>query len=169
MKQYKIFILIFLSFCNLVFCQLTGKIVGISDGDTVTLLDNSNVQHKIRLWGIDAPEKKQDYGAKAKEHLSDLIFGEYVHVTSKGKDRYGRILGIIYLENPSVDKDGHLSLEMININYEMVKSGFAWKYKYTSSKELQKLQQEAKDKKKGLWNSSNPMNPIEFRKLKAKK
>ena len=66
---------------------ITGKVVGVSDGDTITVLDASNQKHKIRLDGIDAPESNQDYGSRAKQSLSDLVFGKTVTVTSSKKDR----------------------------------------------------------------------------------
>jgi len=72
---------------------ITGKVVGVSDGDTITVLDADKRQHKIRLEGIDAPESSQDYGSRAKQSLSDLVFGKTVTVTSSKRDRYGRVLG----------------------------------------------------------------------------
>jgi len=72
---------------------LQGHVVGISDGDTITLLDDSNIQHKIRLSGIDAPEKKQPFGQASKQSLSDLVYNKAVKVDWTKKDRYGRIVG----------------------------------------------------------------------------
>src|SRR5262245_50122747 len=72
---------------------IIGKVVGVSDGDTITVLDEQKRQYKIRLEGIDAPESKQDYGSRAKQSLSDLVFNKTVTVTSSKKDRYGRVLG----------------------------------------------------------------------------
>lgn len=72
---------------------ITGKVIGVSDGDTITILDSGNRQHKIRLEGIDAPESNQAFGSRAKQSLSDLVFGKTVTVTSRKKDRYGRVLG----------------------------------------------------------------------------
>src|SRR5262245_56000573 len=68
---------------------ITGKVVGVSDGDTITVFDASNEQHKICLEGIAAPKSNQDYGNRAKQSLSDLVFGKKVTVTSKWKDKYG--------------------------------------------------------------------------------
>ncbi|HKQ93064.1 MAG TPA: thermonuclease family protein [Blastocatellia bacterium] len=72
---------------------ITGKVVGVSDGDTITVLDAGNQQHKVRLVGIDAPESDQEYGSRAKQSLSDLVFGKTVTVFTLAKDRYGRVLG----------------------------------------------------------------------------
>jgi endonuclease YncB( thermonuclease family) len=92
-----------------------GKVVKIADGDTITVLLDKT-QHKIRLEGIDAPEKGQAYGTKARQALADKVFGETVRVDWKKRDRYGRIIGRVYLGNR-------------DIALEMVKDGFAWHYK----------------------------------------
>ena len=75
--------------------QLTGRVVAVADGDTITVLDSAQRQTKVRLSGIDAPEKKQPYGARAKQHLAGLVFGKVVDVDWKKHDRYGRILGTV--------------------------------------------------------------------------
>ena len=72
---------------------LAGKVVAIADGDTLTVLDSVNAQHRIRLQGIDAPESGQAFGTRSKQHLSDLVFGKQVTVEYDKKDRYGRTLG----------------------------------------------------------------------------
>lgn len=131
--------------------QLKGKIVKVQDGDTVTLLDSDNTQHKIRLNGIDAPENGQPYGDKSKEYLSNLIFGKTVTVEYKKKDQYKRILGVIYLGE-------------VNINAEMIRSGYAWNYKYSRDKYYIKLQEKAKADKRGLWKDENAIDPWQWRK-----
>lgn len=132
---------------------LKGKIIRVSDGDTVILLDSDNAQHKIRLHGIDAPENGQPYGDKSKEHLSDLILGKTVSIEWKKKDQYKRILGVIYLGD-------------VNINAEMIRSGYAWNYKYSKDKYYIKLQEKAKAEKKGLWKDKNAIDPWQWRKEK---
>lgn len=77
---------------------LTGRVVGVADGDTVTVLDASKVQHKVRLSGIYAPEKSQPYGQRSKAHLSDLVFDQRVEVDSSKTDRYGRLVGKIVVQ-----------------------------------------------------------------------
>ena len=96
--------------------QATGKVIRVADGDTITILDPSNTQLKIRLNKIDAPEKAQAFGQRSKQHLSDIVFGRSVTVTWDEKDRYGRILGTVWL-------DGR------DINLQMVRDGLAWHYK----------------------------------------
>lgn len=135
---------------------LRGKVVRVSDGDTVVLLDADNTQHKIRLNGIDAPENGQPYGDKSKEYLSNLIAGKEVTVEVKGTDQYKRILGVVYLGE-------------VNINAEMVRAGYAWNYKYSKDKYYIKLQEKAKAEKKGLWMDSNAIDPWMWRKERKKK
>jgi endonuclease YncB( thermonuclease family) len=82
---------------------ITGKVVGVSDGDTITVLDADKRQHKVRLDGIDAPESNQDFGSRAKQSLSDLVFGKTVTVTSAKRDRYGRIVGQVLCDGKSAN------------------------------------------------------------------
>lgn len=137
--------------------EIRGKVVGIADGDTITVLDAGKVQHKIRLEGIDAPEKGQAFGTKSREAMSEKVGGEEVVVRWEKKDRYGRILGDVYLG------DRH-------INLEMVQDGLAWHYKqYSKAKELADAEDEARKAKKGLWVDKQPVPPWEFRKREREK
>jgi endonuclease YncB( thermonuclease family) len=136
--------------------EIAGRIVGVADGDTVTILDAAKVQHKIRLDRIDAPEKKQAFGEKAKQHLSEMVFGKDVRVEYTSKDRYGRILGIVRV-------DGR------DINLQMIKDGFAWHYKhYDKTPSYAQAEVEAREAKKGLWVDANPIAPYDFRKMGRK-
>ena len=137
--------------------ELRGKVVSIADGDTITVLDSAKVQHKIRLQGIDAPEKKQAFGTKSKELMSEKVGGEEVVVQWKEKDRYGRILGEVMVGKR-------------HINLEMVQDGMAWHYTtYSKSKELAKAEDEARKAKKGLWADKEPVPPWEYRKTEREK
>jgi endonuclease YncB( thermonuclease family) len=137
--------------------EIRGKVVSIADGDTITLLDAAKVQHKIRFQGIDAPEKKQAFGTKSKEVLSEKIGEKEVVVTWKEKDRYGRILGEVMLGNR-------------HINLEMVQDGMAWHYKqYSKSKELANAEDAARKAEEGLWVDKEPVPPWEFRKNEREK
>lgn len=118
--------------------DIYGKVVSITDGDTVIILTNKK-QTKIRLAEIDTPEKNQPYGKKAKKALSDFIFGKVVRVEVETIDRYGRTIGTIFLDN-------------LNINKEMVRAGHAWVYRrYAKDKTLFKLERSAKKNMLGLW------------------
>ena len=130
--------------------DLVGKVVGVSDGDTITVLvDKKPI--KIRLEGIDAPEAKQSFGNRSKQALSDLVFGKEVRVKKTGEDRYGRSLGF-------VSRDG------IDINAKMIQDGWAWHYKkYNRDSKLADLELEARVAKRGLWAEANPLAPWDFR------
>jgi len=78
--------------------EITGKVVAIADGDTITVLQNKT-QYKIRLYGIDTPEKAQDFGRRAKQFTSDLVYGKHVKVVQEDIDRYGRIVGMVYVND----------------------------------------------------------------------
>lgn len=105
-----------LAFALPAWADFTGEVVGVADGDTITVLDADNVQHKIRLTGIDAPEKKQPFGNRSKQSLSDMVFNKTVTVETDKRDRYGRELGKVLADGKDV-------------NLEQVRAGFAWHYK----------------------------------------
>jgi micrococcal nuclease len=129
---------------------LTGKVVRIADGDTVTILVGGN-QVRIRLFGIDAPERGQEYSRKSTEALADLVFGKEVRVVVHDKDRYGRTVGDIYVGNTFV-------------NEKMVKDGWAWNYAhYSKSKLYAALEREAREAKRGLWAGKMPIPPWDYR------
>ena len=154
MQRLVFTIFIFLSFLIVQAETLIGKVIRIADGDTFTLLVDKK-QHRIRLYGIDAPETKggQPYSQKSKEQLSSLIAGKIVIVEVKDTDRYGQYLGIV-----STD-------QVKDVNLEMIKSGMAWHYSYYDNTPSYKLAQEqAKKTKKGLWQDPKPINPYEWRK-----
>ena len=136
---------------------LSGKVVKIADGDTFTLLVNNHDQVKVRLDGIDAPEKKQAFGNKAKQYLSSMIWGTPVTVKVLKKDRYGRSIGKV---STSKVKD---------VNLEMIKAGYAWHYKeYNKEKSYASAEINARKRKLGLWQDRNPIKPQDFRKMKRK-
>ena len=135
----KLFFILCILLTNNVFAEnLTGKVVGITDGDTATVLIH-NKQTKVRLAEIDTPEKNQPYGQKAKKALSDYIFGKTVRIKVDTIDRYGRTVGTIFLND-------------LNINKEMVKAGHAWVYvQYAKDKTLFVLEKNARENQLGLW------------------
>ena len=133
--------------------NLVGKVISIKDGDTIELLVKKT-SLKIRLYGIDCPEKGQDFGNQATQYISQLCFQQEVTVEPHGKDKYGRLLGVVLL------KGG------VNLNQKMVEAGYAWRYKYSNDKTLLLLQQQAQKKKVGLWIMPNAIAPWEFRKAK---
>ena len=123
-----------------------GKVVSIADGDTVTVL-RGREQVKVRLNGIDAPEKNQSFGTKSKDALAALAFGNTVTVRSSGTDRYGRTLGVIVADG-------------VNVNEQLVANGWAWHYKqYSTDAKLAQLEASAKAGGKGLWADPNQSSP----------
>jgi len=142
---------------------LYGRVVGVADGDTVTVLDESRHQHKIRLVGIDAPEKKMPFGNRSKQFLSDLVFDRQVQVEYSKKDRYGRTVGKIIVGG--VDAD-----------LAQVKAGMAWHYKkYQLEQSIEdraayaQAEEEARMSRRGLWNDADPVPPWDWRKRKKEK
>ena len=145
---------------------LTGKVVAVSDGDTVTVLDADRNQHKIRLMGIDAPEKAQAYGQKSKQHLSGLVFGREVLVEWHKRDRYQRIVGKVFVAPPgcaTCDKNVDASLDQIQ-------AGMAWWYrKYAKEQSVEDrlsydaAEAEARNRGIGLWRDPDPMPPWDYR------
>jgi endonuclease YncB( thermonuclease family) len=137
---------------------ITGRVVGVADGDTITILDNTNTQHKIRLAGIDTPEKNQAFGNVSKKTLSDLIFGKQVTVDWQNHDRYARTVGKVIVNG-------------MDVNLEQIKHGLAWFYnKYQNELPTQDrleysvAQDYAKQGRLGLWTDSNPIPPWDYRK-----
>ena len=132
------------------YSQLVGKVISVADGDTFTMLVN-NEQIKIRLHGIDCPEKGQDFGTVAKKFISDRVFGKIVSVEKLDTDRYGRTIGMVTVDG-------------LNINEELLKAGLAWHYKqYDKNPEWARMEQDAKNAKKGLWVQPNAIPPWEWR------
>ena len=139
----------------------TGTIIGVHDGDTVTLLTPHHKQIKIRLANIDAPELKQPYGMTAKQTLSNFIFQKHVIVTAKNKDRYGRTIGTI------TRSDDHL-----NINTALISVGAVWVYRtYAKDPTLIQIENTARNAGKGLWslNDQPPVPPWDWRKSKTRR
>ena len=127
------------------------RVVGVHDGDTVTCLDETNTQQKVRLAEIDAPELGQDYGKVARESLAELVFGKTVTVQEEGKDRYGRWIG-------------RMQVDGIDVNRRLVATGNAWHYAdYSQDPALQTLQEQARAQRLGLWAQPEPVAPWDFR------
>jgi endonuclease YncB( thermonuclease family) len=134
----------------------SGKVIGVSDGDTITVLQN-RTDTRVRLHGVDCPEKGQAFGNRAKEFTADLVLGQSVTIRPRGVDRYGRTVGEVLLP------DGR------NLSEELVRSGFAWWFrKYAASdKSLARLEADAHTARKGLWADLHPVPPWEWRDQRA--
>ncbi|MFO7541379.1 MAG: thermonuclease family protein [Thiobacillus sp.] len=139
---------------------LTGRVVGIADGDTLTLLDATNTQHKIRLAGIDSPEKGQAYGQVCKQSLSDLAYNRMVAVESNKLDRYGRAIGKVLVNGEDA-------------NLEQLRRGCGWHYKkYQNEQSLDDrssystAEEVARASRVGLWSDAGAVPPWEWRKAR---
>ncbi|MFI5446201.1 thermonuclease family protein [Polaromonas sp. UC242_47] len=138
---------------------LQGTVVGISDGDTITVLDASKTSHKIRLSGIDAPEKKQAFGNISKQSLSDMVYERTVTVEYTKEDRYGRKLGKVLVNG-------------VDANLVQVRMGLAWHYKKYQKEqppedrlEYTRAEAKAKEAGRGLWRDGQAVPPWDWRKL----
>ena len=157
MKQLSLFLLVSISINTSIFAQkqpgkLTGKVIHIVDGDTFDLLTEDTVKVRIRLNGIDCPERKQDYYQVCKDALNTFIFGKKVILITHGKDRWRRVIADVYMNNDY-------------INLKMVENGFAWHFKkYSKDTHLATAEENARKKKSGIWKMKNPEAPWNFRK-----
>ncbi|WP_160138485.1 thermonuclease family protein [Chryseobacterium sp. c4a] len=144
-----------LLFPAILFSQTSGKVIKISDGDTITVLLKGNIQKKLRLAEVDCPESGQAFGKNAKQFTSSQVFGKTVKFTETSTDRYGRSIAKVYY-----DKDKYLSKELI-------KQGMGWWYfSYSKDDSLGKLQEKAQQNKIGLWQDIHAVAPWEYRKMK---
>lgn len=137
--------------------MISGKVIAVADGDTLTIIDDRSQQRKIRISGIDAPESSQAFGDKAKKSLSDLVFGETIAVVSSKTDRYGRLVGKVALD----DRD---------IGLEQIRRGLAWFFRQYASelsrddaRAYEQAENEAREKRRGLWSEPGPIPPWELR------
>jgi len=145
---------------------LLGVVIGVSDGDTITVLDAERQQHKVRLGGIDAPEKAQPFGQRSKENLSRLVFKKEVAVDWTKRDRYQRIVGKVMVQ-PS---DCPTCPKTLDAGHAQLSVGLAWWYrKYAKEQSpedrgrYESEEQEARARRVGLWQDPDPVPPWEWR------
>jgi micrococcal nuclease len=134
--------------------DFTAQVVGVIDGDTIEVLREDKGKERIRLYGIDCPEKRQPFSVKAKEATSTLIFGKEVRVETHGRDRHGRTLGTVFVAEK-------------NVNQLLVREGLCWWFQKYAPKDarIAELEQQAKEEKKGLWADPNPVPRWLYRRL----
>ncbi len=149
-----IFVIVFLFFPS-VSSALSGKVINVADGDTITVLSSGNIQTKIRLYGIDCPENAQAFGQKAKKFTAALVAGKTVDVRAYDIDKYGRTVGVVRVDG-------------INVNEEIIKAGLAWQYRKYCKESFcgnwALLETEAKNAGQGLWRENLPSPPWDWRK-----
>lgn len=137
--------------------MIAGRVVAIADGDTLTLLDKSHQQHRVRLLGIDAPEKNQAFGQRSKQHLAALVFDRQVQANCPTVDRYQR-------------KVCKVTINDVNANLKQVETGMAWWYRaYAGDQAVgdrilyESAEKSARGRRIGLWGDHNPIPPWEWR------
>jgi endonuclease YncB( thermonuclease family) len=138
---------------------LTGKVVKVVDGDTIYALDETLTQYKVRLAGIDAPERNQPYGLASRKHLGSLVAGKTVTIEYTKHDRYGRIVAKV-------------SINGVDVCLEQIKAGFAWHYKKYQNEQgpgdralYAHAEHRARTERIGLWRDNRPTPPWDFRRL----
>jgi endonuclease YncB( thermonuclease family) len=132
--------------------DLTAKVIYLKDGDSFVVLNDDKEEVEVRMINMDAPELYQAHGKKAKQYLSKMIKGKKVGIDFEKKDRYGRILGEVYLDNKF-------------INLEMVKGGYAWNFdRFSRDDAIMHAEDSAREVKVGLWQDKNPQEPWNWRK-----
>lgn len=159
--------ILLLTFSGLVHADIRGKVVAVTDGDTIKVLDANRVQHKVRLSGIDAPEKAQPFGNASRKNLAALVAGKDVRIETSKKDRYGRVLGKVWVQPQDCPGCG----KTLDANHAQILSGMAWRY-LDYVKDLppedrgryESAEAEAKQRKRGLWSEANAIPPWAWRK-----
>ena len=156
-------ILFFISIAN---ADITGIVVSVTDGDTIKVLDQNSVQHKVRLTGIDAPERGQPFGQASKKYLAALVSGKEVFVESNKNDRYGRVLGKVWVQPADCSSCG----KTLDANHAQLLAGMAWWYRYYAKQQspedrgrYESAEDEAKARGWGLWAEASPVNPYDWR------
>ena len=145
--------------------EIVGQVVAVADGDTLTVLDASSERHRIRLSGIDAPEKRQAYGERAKQHLAALVYRKTVRVVWDRKDRYARIVGRVYTAECEA-----ACPYTVDVGLEQIRAGLAWHYKLYAKEQpprvrerYAELEHHARVRRSGLWSDVQPVAPWDFR------
>ena len=136
---------------------VSGKVVKIIDGDTFDVLKDDNTTIRVRMFGIDCPERRQDYYQVCKDALGSYIFGKNVELVTRGKDVFRRTLATVFYQKE-------------NINLKMIQNGFAWHFKrYSSDPVMAEAENKARAAKIGLWKMDNAIAPWEYRRENRKK
>lgn len=148
-------ILMYVLFPVLILSQTKGKVIKISDGDTITILLKGKEQKKLRLAEVDCPEKGQAFGKNARQFTSDKVFGKTITFIKTDTDRYGRTIAKVYYDNGKY------------LSEELIRAGMGWwYYSFSKSTSLGELQDKAQRKKIGLWRDVHAVAPWEYRKMK---
>ena len=160
--------MLLLLFCTLAHADITGRVVAVLDGDTIKVLGSDNTEYKVRMSGIDAPERGQPYGNASRKHLASLVAGKEVLVESDKQDSYGRTVGKVWVQPADCPSCG----KTLDSNYAQILAGMAWWYRYHAEEQspedrgrYESAEEEAKARGWGLWADPNPINPYKWRKV----
>jgi endonuclease YncB( thermonuclease family) len=152
--------------------SFVGMVIGVSDGDTITVLDSGKQQHKIRLAGIDAPEKGQAFGERAKQHLSLLLYRHDVFIDWNKRDKYRRIVGQVWVAPTDTQCADQNCPQTLDVSLAQLSAGLAWHYKKYENEQLPidrsryaEAEGKAHSMRLGLWADQNPLPPWEWRAL----
>jgi endonuclease YncB( thermonuclease family) len=146
--------------------ELLGRVVAVTDGDTIKVLEANNTLHKVRLVGIDAPERSQPFGSASRKNLESMVAGKQVVVRSVKKDKYGRVLGSVWVQPGDCPSCG----KTLYVNHAQIVAGMAWWYRYYADDQseedqgrFESAEREAIARKWGLWAEANPVPPWVWR------
>jgi len=150
---------------------LEGRVVRIADGDTLTVLTYSQSQVKVRLAGIDAPERAQPFGERSKQNLARLVAGKPVEIRWHKRDRYGRLVGQVWVVSPDARCQGAGCPKTLDAGLAQVTVGLAWHYKKYAGEQSEQDRErysfaevEARARRAGLWREGDPVAPWDWRK-----
>ena len=148
---------------------LTGRVVGITDGDTIVVVDTDRTPHSVRLAGMDAPEPKQAFGTRAKHNLSNMVFGKDVAIEWKKRDRNERIVSKVWVQPSDCPTCG----KTLDAGHAQIIAGLAWWYRAFAKEQsaedrsrYESAEDEARLRRWGLWRDAEPVPPREWRKLR---
>ena len=146
--------------------ELLGRVVAVTDGDTIKVLDANSTLHKVRLTGIDAPERSQPYGNASRKNLESMVAGRQVLVRFAKNDKYGRILGNVWVQPRDCLPCG----KTLYVNHAQILAGMAWWYRYYADDQsegdrgrFESAEREAIARKWGLWADPDPVPPWVWR------
>jgi len=149
--------------------DILGRVVSVTDGDSVKVLDHRQVLHEVRLSGIDAPEWDQSFGSASRKHLASLVDNKEVRVETSGEDTHGRVLGKVWVQPGDCPSCG----KTLNTNHAQILAGMAWWYRYHADEQspddrgrYESAEDEARLRRWGLWADESPVNPYQWRKKK---
>lgn len=174
MKIFWFFLIVILTTIGSPACfayTISGLVIAVVDGDTISIIDAGNTKYKVRLAGIDSPEKSQSFGERSKQNMVRMVFGRSVQVEWQKEDRYGRIVGKVLA--PQENCRDNTCPKSLDVGLAQIAVGLAWHYKKYEREQEQAdrviysdYENQARAKNIGLWSEPNPIAPWNFRRKK---